>query len=495
MINNRQDQIQKEYFTVAPYERELVTEVSGDFVLPDYQCDIRRILCVFATVLPPAKYVSASEAEFSGTVDFRVTYVGGDGELYSIPLSEAYSFSVPLDAEGEAGESTVLCSIRADGVNTRVSAPRKLNLRLRLRPYVRVLRQTPATLAIIGDAPADSVFRRIERARRLECESSVSEIVPVESVMPPLADDVRIVSADAGAVVTACSYIPGGVRCQGKVRIKLVCVSDGGEFSTRTKEVPFESENEISLRDASLRATATVCDMTVNVGDEGVECSMGVVSEVVACANTEQEYTADAYSDSNECECISASLMARSYTMCACGNATLSERIAIADTSVPADAEIIDAFARASMQTCEWQNGKYVFGGNADITLIWRKDADFGVQELHVPIRYEHSCGDGGEIACFDASVALDGLRCRIEGDNLCVDAELVVSADCMAEHTVNMIETLELGEQYISARKAGLTVCYPDSQDTLWAIAKRYKVSPAAVSGEVGSDRFVFVD
>ena len=70
-----------------------------------------------------------------------------------------------------------------------------------------------------------------------------------------------------------------------------------------------------------------------------------------------------------------------------------------------------------------------------------------------------------------------------------------MVSADCMAEHTVNMVESLELGERYTAARGAGLTVCYPDSQDTLWSIAKRYKVSPAAVTGEVGSDRFVFID
>ena len=192
MINKSKDQNQNEYFGVALYEREISTEVTGDFILPDYQCEIRRILRVDALALPPAKYVSTSEVEFSGTVDFRVTYVGGDGELYCIPLSEAYAFSVPIEADGGADDVSVLCSIRTDAVNTRVSAPRKLNIRCRLRPCVRVMGKRYVTSEIVGEDEDNSVFRRTERAVRLECQSSLSEIVPLSCVLPPLPDDVRM---------------------------------------------------------------------------------------------------------------------------------------------------------------------------------------------------------------------------------------------------------------------------------------------------------------
>ena len=493
MINNSKDQNQ--YLTCAQFARELAAEVTGDFVLPDYQCEIRRILHVDARVLPPARYVSTSEVEFSGTVDFRVTYVGGDGELYSIPLSESYGFSVPIDADGGTDDVSVLCSIRADSVNTRVSAARKLNIRCRLRPCVRVMARKCVATEIVGDETEDSIFRRMESATRLDCQSSLSEIVPLSCTMPPLPDDTRIVSADAAAFVSSVSSVPGGVRCQGKVSVKLICVSDGGEFSTRQKEIPFESENEISLTDASVRAVASVCDMTVNVADDGIECNMGVVSEAVACVNSEEEYTADAYSSEHESRCICTPISARRMTVCGGGNATLSERIAVTDTPIPADAEIIDACGRAYMQTCEWQNGKYVFGGSADLAVIWRRDGEFGVHELHIPIKYEHSAPDGAAVASFDAAVTLDGLRCRLDGENLSVDAEIIVSADCMADSSVELVERLELGERYTATRSASLTVCFPESEDTLWSIAKRYRVSPASVTGEVGSDRFVFVE
>ena len=495
MMNKCKDQNQNDYFGVALYEREISAEVTGEFILPDYQCEIRRILRVDTQVLPPAKYVSASEVEFSGTVDFHVTYVGSDGELYCTVLSEAYAFSVPIEVGGTENEISVLCGIRSDAVTTRVSAPRKLSIRCRLRPCVRVIGKRHVGSEIMGNEEDNSIFRRMERGVRLDCQSSLSEIVPLSCVLPPLPDDVRIVSADATATVSSATCIQSGVRCQGKVCVKLLCVSDGGEFSTRMKEIPFETENEISLCEASVRAVATVCDMTVNVGDEGVECAMGVVSEVVACVNAEQEYTADAYSSEYECGCITAPIAARRMTVCGGGNATLSERLSLSETTIPADAEIIDVCGKAYAQSCESLAGKYVFSGNADLSLIWRKDGEFGAQELHIPIKYEHSAAEDAAVACFDASVTLDGLRCRIDGENLCVDAELWVSADCMAESRLLAVEALEEGERYPVKRAAGLTVCYPDPEDTLWSIAKRYKVSPASVTGEVGADRFVFVE
>ena len=74
-----------------PYPaRHMTAEVTGDFTLPDYQPEIRRLLAVIPTALPPAKYVGNTGAELNGTVDYQVLYVGGDGSLASVPLSSEY---------------------------------------------------------------------------------------------------------------------------------------------------------------------------------------------------------------------------------------------------------------------------------------------------------------------------------------------------------------------------------------------------------------------
>ena len=66
------------YMQVPINEKTLSTELSGDFTLPDYQPEIKRLLRVTAEVLPPQKYVGDSEGEISGGIDYYVLYTGSD---------------------------------------------------------------------------------------------------------------------------------------------------------------------------------------------------------------------------------------------------------------------------------------------------------------------------------------------------------------------------------------------------------------------------------
>ena len=51
--------------TMPVCDRVSATEISNDYTLPDYQSEIRRVLYVGTSVLPPAKYVSTGGAEIS----------------------------------------------------------------------------------------------------------------------------------------------------------------------------------------------------------------------------------------------------------------------------------------------------------------------------------------------------------------------------------------------------------------------------------------------
>ena len=46
----------------------IFTETSGDYILPDYLPEIRKILKVTSKVIPAGKFISGGKAEFAGTV-------------------------------------------------------------------------------------------------------------------------------------------------------------------------------------------------------------------------------------------------------------------------------------------------------------------------------------------------------------------------------------------------------------------------------------------
>lgn len=493
MINEREQS--KGFLTVALYERDFGTEVSGDFTLPDYYTEIRRILCVTPTVLPPAKYVGDSTAEFNGVVDYTVTYVGGDGELYSIPLSSDYSFNVPLDksASGDIPEDvSALCSIGVESVNTRVSSPRRLSIRSRLRPNVRIYAKVPTAVSCDGEVSAESIHTRTIRSEALECESATSDVISVSYIIPDTADDTRVVRADAYVDVNNVDTSPAGVSARGEVVLKLLTHSEEkGGFSTVSGKIPFEGE--IDLEGDSARVRGVISEMTVNVTDSGIECGAGVILEAVSCHNSEVEYTDDVYSTENECECGMRQIDARRLVAQSTGSFTLSERIPISGTSLPAGAEIIDTVCTANMDKCEASGEKYVLSGTSTVTVIYTKDGELAVTDVSVPMRYEMegSPADGG--IAYDCVCCVKDARVRAEGANLCIDAEVGVSADCVAEHKVMVAMGVSFGEP-VERLDGKLVVCYPADDDTLWSIAKRYKVAQSDISGDPRKDRFVMI-
>lgn len=75
---------------VSLCDRIITTDLGGDFSLPDYQPEIRRLLRIGASATPPARYAGGNGMDLAGTVDYFVLYMGNDDQVYCAPLSAEY---------------------------------------------------------------------------------------------------------------------------------------------------------------------------------------------------------------------------------------------------------------------------------------------------------------------------------------------------------------------------------------------------------------------
>ena len=82
------------YMQIPVCDKTVSTDLSGDFTLPDYQPEIKKLLRVTASVLPPSKYIGNGEAEFTGNIDYYVLYMGSDNGIYCAPLTADYKIDV-----------------------------------------------------------------------------------------------------------------------------------------------------------------------------------------------------------------------------------------------------------------------------------------------------------------------------------------------------------------------------------------------------------------
>lgn len=461
-------------------DRFVMTELSSDFSLPDYQPEIKRLLRVRATVAPPDKYVGAGQVELSGDVDYSILYVGGDGALYTVTQRDEYRTVAPIEPVGEVdvGEGLV-CDVDtvADMAVGRVLAPRKLSIKSRLRSRVRVLGEGRLQTRIEG-APEESLERLCDRA---ECGRSlvgVGETLQLgdEILCDADAGDLRVIDAEGAVFVSEATAGSGSVSCRGEVTVRLLCCTEGSDAipTVQTRRIPFSQSVEVDGAEVNCQATACgVCrDLTVTVEEGRILCDLGIQLTARAQRNETMELIRDIYSTAAEGSVRHTDYRFPRALRCINGNVSLGNTLPLSEVGIRAGASLVDLSIQPSVASVQSENGKCVLTGRARCQAILCEGGEYSMQEFELPIRYEV---DGVEaITDYDASVGVISCRGRLDGERIGVDAELSVALCLRGQICFSMLSEATFNEPVASVG-AVYRVCYPAREDTLWSVAKRY--------------------
>lgn len=486
------------YMTVPICRQSVRSELSGDYTLPDYHPEIRRLLHVSANVLPPAKYVGGSRVELDGTVDYQILYVGADGELYTAPLTGEYSVAVPLEGgtDIDMGEGVcVMATSRADSISPRVTGPRKLTLRTRLQTEVSAYGKQMLSEHVRGEAAPESICVQYDEARMAEPAVFHGEELTLREVIDGVASDVRVVSADAGALVHDVTSRDGEIGFAGEVRLCLLCAYPDGRMETIRRQLPFEGRmeaEETAGEEMGLRASVYVSELAVHVEEGCLSCDVHLIPEAQRTVNRTLRYQKDLFSTQCPSEIVYGNHTLPVHLRSFCGNLSQSERIALSELSIPEDTKIVSAYGTACFEESECRDGKYVLTGQSRYVLVCERDGEYSTSELTLPLRYT---ADGGAEAAsdFDATVRVVDCRARVSGDTLELDAELSLDGTWLGETRVRPVEEISFGEP-LARRSGEMILCYPAPEETLWDVAKRYHVDPGTVSGDPATDPYVIL-
>ena len=486
------------YVTMPVCRKMTTADITGDYTLPDYRPELRRLLYVSGRALPPAKYVGGGSVELDGVVEYGIVYVGADGALYSAPLTGEYSLRLPMEnlSSFDLNEGVcVMVSCVPESITARVTAPRKLSLRCRMRCTVSAYGKMPIGERLIGETAPESICRLSECVQNASVMSGRSDVIMLSDELPLPFADARVVGADAGVLVSETAISDGEMRARGEVVIKLLCAAEDGTTAIQTRKLPFEGslESEEGLSDGvSARVAGCVSELAVRVEEDKILCDVQMILEANMGSNAEVCYTADLYSTEKPCQAEYAAYEIPRFLGAVTGNLSQSERMSAAEKGIPAGADVVDVYGNAMIDTCEARDGRYILGGQSRYVFICEKDGEYSATEVLLPLRYEAAGGDGDPVWS-DARADVVSCRGRVNGDVLELDAELAISGDFMGSQSIRVLESAEFSEG--KKKKSGDTVlCYPASDDTLWNIAKKYMVNPEDIEGDPANDAYLLI-
>ena len=436
--------------------------------------------------------------ELDGVVEYQILYVGADGGLYSAPLSGEYNLRLPMEnlSDFDLNEGVcVLATCVPEGITVRVSAPRKLTLRCRMRCTVGAYGRMPMGERLLGEGDLTKLCRLSQRVPTASLMSGRSDVMLLSGELPLPFADARVVNADAGVLVGEVRVDDAGVNARGEVVVTLLCANEDGVSTREVKKIPFEGTLETEeMPNEGLAAcvNGSVGELSVHVEEDKILCDLQVVLEAHIGGNTEITYTADLFSTERECRTATDTWEIPVFLGAITGNFSQSERMSASEKGISDGASVLDVYGSATADACDAREGRYVLSGQSRYVFVCEKNGEYSAAELLLPWRYECEGGDM-DPDWHDVRVDVVSCRGRVNGDVLELDAELAIAGHFMGTNTIRALDHAELSSEK-KKRHGDTVLCYPAPDDTLWNVAKRYMVFPEDIEGNPEKDAYLLI-
>ena len=482
------------------YDGENLGEVSEEFSLPDYQAEVSRIVCVRPQFLLENKYIhdtgSGVFVDFGGTVTYSVIYISSDGELCAVPLSSSYENKVSL---GEAAELCKL-SVRCESTSCRVSAPRRLTVKTKLRSRIRAFKELKVDSKITPSSSAEELFlERNEKAiEAVEMkEISLKGIKMSDSLECP-SGTVKPIWCDAFVSLGEIKVENGYVKASGEATVKCLILSETHEdVVEKTMKISEQIEADgAEVGDfASVNPVCTALSLSSEEkdGETGLyfDLTCDLCGEVIR--NTEKTVLADAYSTKHksfgtyrEVEYYRA-LGAKNASFTVCEEKKRSGR---------EGESVVLVMGEPIWEKTEVKGTKAYHLGKLNVNVIMKNEEaleneKYSLETYELPIKFEEELGKAVKSPLSICDFTLGAISVKPESERVFITAEVYSATSIFEKNTQSCLSELTIStDEEIKNERASVRVCFPREGETLWDVSKRYSAPLAKLAAQNELDK-----
>ena len=484
----------KEYI-IGREINSLRSESTGEYSLPDYNGDVKKVLSVRTHVFPTGKFVGDDLLEFSGTVGYEVVYVDAENNLTHLEFSTDYEGAVRINSstyvDSDVKTSVVNC-------NARLIGPRKFSVKCALDSDVCISERR--TYSVGGDA-----FIEYE-PETLTCSASVftsefsegevSEInEELSSLDGVIADEVQVLLCDVTPSVASVEMSDGDATVKGSLNVSVL-VSCNGEMPRKyDKLIPYNQtvpSGDMNGKDGvSARIEIRSIKPAVVPSEDGVVLTAQITSvpKIFAKGNSQIELITDAYVKERGSDNEYSDFSYTEYITTEKCEEHFSGEWRSDDLNNEKTDAIIHSDATARVDSCEICDSMVKITGEIRFSAIACQVSEDGVS-IYAPIKFALPFEQNVNTDCqmhdnmrVNAAVSVHDVRMDIADGTVVVGCNLICSAYVFSDRRQRCLGALYLTDEEYSREESVLTVYYPDSTESLFDIAKRFHTSCRSIA------------
>ncbi len=473
------------------FETSVEECVEAELSLPEYMPEILRIVKSVAEVSVTGIRCVGERVTVDGSCELRMLYTSSDGGLYAQRQQCAFSRYVQkedfLNSEDVGVKATVsYVSCRA---TSSKRAEIKAGIRLNLTSF-SAEREEVSSLENSGDAeercvPVSAVSLGCKKSKSF----SMSETIPVENGSAAF-----IVSTFSCAVPTEIKKIGNKIMLKGDAIVEIGFVFS--EDKTRIEHIrhtlpinrilEVEGMEERFTGDVLINTTA--CDVVIKNDSEGdgraFDIALSLNADITMWEQKELFVITDAYSVKGETTLTKENLSFFTAADEVRETYILKETVDASNTGVSA---VLDAVAECGEPTALCEGEELIIKGSIKASFIIR-DGGGEITSFEKMLDYKYTRRLGTECK---RPVAFSGVTlCSFdasgrEGSSIDVRAELLISCTLFDEMLLEGVTSISVDEESGKKPESAITVYFPQGEEELWDIARRYNTTVFAICEE----------
>lgn len=469
---------------------EINTESGADYTLPDYLGDVRKILFTECALRQAGHFSDDSGDEFSGIVVYDIVYLDAENK----PTRASFTSDFELKLKGEENRERTICTPVISTYSIRLNGPRRISARANISASLR---------CIVYDEIVQTGTAFEEGERRLQSKEACLNLrcavasVKVERefaeklswVEGAIADEVEVIYSTATAEVEKACAGEGEVKLSGELKLSALISSAGAPLYLAEKSVPFEVNvpMEGELEEMKFIPIAEVVSVTssVNAEEAGAEVAVCAIVEFSAVGefNSKRKISEDVFLAYGHAENTYRDYRYTELYDCVSTSVSNSTEIGLDKLTQEKIRDIPYLSAVAKVENSSLTDGDVKLSGELRVVGVASViDDDGGVSytglKFSIPFDVDTKCSvTGSDGVRVEHSVEVNSISALVDTDSAKISYMLGVCAVCSGSVLKKVVQSSDVAEGAVESEEKSITVYYPTDGDTLFGVAKKFRV------------------
>ncbi len=471
--------------------------LSSEDSIPEYLPNMARIVKVNVYACTAEKTAEENALTVSVHITYSVLYVSDfHDRMKCAVFTDTGTHTFPIKGLGAilsgGGFADVsVCPVLGTAQNT---GTRRLKLSSVIRLQCEVVSKRCAELFCPSEAEELKLLEKqvtvLDVTETSESDLHVTGTIPLDGEMPG-ADEV--VYTDASLCVQSCEVRDGMLRVSGQALVNCMFLAgenpEGTEYISLTKELPFSGETPVATEDAPPLCAARLC--IGSVSGESVRDSYGDgrgIAVDITAKMTARLYGSvgcrvveDVFCLCHDCTCEVREQSYDTLSGMITESAEITERVR---TELGSITKLLFATPVSCSVGLEVSEGKTWAVGRVELSLTGTSDLGAPASAVcSVPYRFRLSGTAETDKPKYDAALYVCHVECTIENGEVKCTLGLLCRAVLYRCASALSVTALSIDEQNeVRRSRSEYIIYYPDSADTVWSVAKKYRIPPEAL-------------